>query len=147
MAFHFPLAGVLRFRKSIEHQEELGLLAANQQVTQTEQRIVEVDERTAASLAREARQLESGLTAAEIQFDVLCRATLARRRLELEEELEQRKKIRDRQLETYRQAKRSREVLDTLRDHQFQLYRQQQLREEQRQLDDLFLLRRERRRG
>ena len=32
MAFHFPLQAVYQFRKSLEHQQELRLRAANQQV-------------------------------------------------------------------------------------------------------------------
>jgi flagellar FliJ protein len=147
MAFRFPLAAVLRFRKSLEHHEELRLLAANQEVAQARQRIAQVDEHLAARRAREAGELQSSLTAAELHFEVLCRSMLHQRRLELEQELARKQEFRAERRATYQQARKSRQVVDTLREHQFQLYQQQQARREQRRLDDLFLLLRERRRG
>lgn len=145
MAFRFSLAGILRFRRSVEHHQELQLLAANQKVAQVRQRMVEVDRDATASWTRQAQLLRNGLSAAEIHFELQCRATLGQRRQELEQELLCQEKIRDERRLAYQAARKSREMVDTLRERQFQLYRQQQVREDQRQLDDLFLLGRRRR--
>jgi len=145
MAFRFSLAGILRFRRSVEHHQELQLLAANQKVAQVRQRMVEVDRDATASWMRQAQLLRNGLSAAEIHFELQCRATLGQRRQELEQELLCQEKIRDERRLAYQAARKSREMVDTLRERQFQLYRQQQVREDQRQLDDLFLLGRRRR--
>jgi len=145
MAFRFSLAGILRFRRSVEHHQELQLLAANQKVAQVRQRMVEVDRGATASWTRQAQLLRNGLSAAEIHFELQCRATLGQRRQELEQELLCQEKIRDERRLAYQAARKSREMVDTLRERQFQLYRQQQVREDQRQLDDLFLLGRRRR--
>jgi len=145
MAFRFSLAGILRFRRSVEHHQELQLLAANQKVAQVRQRMVEVDRGATASWMRQAQLLRNGLSAAEIHFELQCRATLGQRRQELEQELLCQEKIRDERRLAYQAARKSREMVDTLCERQFQLYRQQQVREDQRQLDDLFLLGRRRR--
>lgn len=143
MSFQFPLDTLLRFRRSIEHQQELLLLEASQRVAVLQHKIEEVDRAVAAFSARELRELTVGLSAAELHFEVQCGRALVQRRSILEKELTQAEKFRDERRTAYQHARRTREVVDTLRDHQLQIYRQQEERTEQRRLDDLFLLRRE----
>jgi flagellar export protein FliJ len=143
MAFHFPLETVLRFRRSQERQQELLLEEANHRVNLVRQAIDELDRYLAELTACLDRQLNSGVTAAEIQFDQLRRSLLHHRRREMEKEMAQRMHERRQCLEALQKARQQREVVDTLRRHQMQLYRQQENRQQQRRLDDLFLLRRE----
>jgi flagellar export protein FliJ len=142
MAFRFSLHALLRFRQSVERQQELLLQEANHQVALARAAIEAVDGRMAEMAAKGARALDCGVSAAELQFEEHCRSVLVEHRHQLERTLAQREDIRARRSQEFHQARRQREVVDTLRWQQLQLYRQQEKRKEQRYLDELFLLRR-----
>ena len=143
MAFHFPLQAVLHFRKSLEHQQELRLGAANQQVARVRHLIEQMDQRRRQLDSTQTQQLSSGTTAAELQFGLLCDSELLRHRLVLEQELARLRQLREQQRQVFQQARRARETLESLRDQQFREYQKESARREQRSLDDLFLMRRE----
>jgi flagellar export protein FliJ len=143
MAFQFALQAVLHFRKSLEHQQELRLRAANQQVARVRHLIEQVDARRQQLHSRQTEELSSGTTAAELQFGLLCESELIRHRLVLEQELARLQQLREQQRQVFRQARRARETLEIVRDQQFRLYQKEGARREQRNLDDLFLMRRE----
>jgi flagellar export protein FliJ len=143
MPFRFPLQAVLHFRQSIEHQQELRLRAANQQVARV-QRMIEVADAQRQNLyANQSKELSQGVSAAELQFGLLYEKDLLRQRKELEPQLTQAQQVRDLQREIFRRAQQARETLESVRDGQLDLYRKEAARREQRSLDDLFLLRRE----
>ncbi len=81
------------------------------------------------------------MTAAELHFALQCDAELQRYRGELEQQLGGMKRARDQQREIFQQARRMRETMEAIRDGQLRSYRQEALRREQRELDDLFRLR------
>ena len=143
MAFHFPLHAVLHFRQSIEHQQELRLRAANQQVARVQHLIEQTDLRRRELQSTQANELNAGMTVAELRFELQCEAELVRHRRELEQQLLQLQQLREQQRELLQQVRRAREMLESVRDRQLREYRQEALRREQRSLDDLFLLRRE----
>jgi len=143
MAFHFKLNAVLHFRESIEHQQELRLRAANQQVARVRHLIEQVDARRQELHTTQAKELGSGMTAAELQFELLCETELLRHRRELGQELVRLQQLREQQREIFQQARRARETLEAVRDQQLRLYQKKTVRREQRTLDDLFLMRRE----
>jgi flagellar export protein FliJ len=143
MAFRFPLAAILHFRQSIEHQQELRLRAANQQVARGQHVIETIDARRQAVQAEQARELGVGVTAAELRFGLQCEAELLRLRGEFEIQLVRLQQLREQQREIFQQARRNRETMEAVRDEQLDLYKQEAARREQRELDDLFLLRRE----
>jgi flagellar export protein FliJ len=143
MAFHFSLQSILHFRQSLEHQQELRLRAANQQVSRVQHGIEQIDLRRQALDAEKTRQLGAGVTAAELRFGLHCDAELLRQRRELEIQQVRLQQLRDQQREIFQQARRTRETLEAVRDQQLRLYKQEAARREQRNLDDLFLLRRE----
>jgi flagellar export protein FliJ len=142
MAFRFPLEALLRVRQGLERQHELRLQEANHQVAMLRQQIENVCRDAENIVAQRRPQLESGVSAAELHFDVLCRSILNERRDALEKQLVESEALRRTRSEGFLQARRQREVVDTLRLHQLQEYEQQEARQEQRRLDDLFLLRR-----
>ena len=142
MAFRFPLEVLLRVRQSLERQHELRLQEANYRVAMLGQQIEDVHQEVENIATHRRSQLESGISAAELQFDVLCRAVLSERQHTLETHLVEAKALRHIRSEDFLRARRQREVIDTLRHHQLQDYLQQEGRQEQRRLDDLFLLRR-----
>jgi flagellar export protein FliJ len=143
MPFQFPLQAVLHFRQSVEHQQELRLRAANQQVARV-QRLIEVADAQRQSLyANQSKELSEGVSAAELQFGLLYEKDLLRHRKELDPQLAQVQQLRDQQREIFRRARQARETLESVRDRQLEIYKKDAARREQRSLDDLFLLRRE----
>lgn len=143
MAFHFPLEAVLHYRKSLEHQQELRLRAANQQVARVRHLIEELELRRQQIQATQSRELSSGTTAAELRFGLHCEAEILRHRLTLAQQLANLEKLRDQQRELFQQARQSRETLENVRERQLSFYTKEAARREQRGLDDLFLMRRE----
>ena len=143
MPFHFPLQAVLHYRQSMEHQQEIRLRAANQQVARAQHLIEQMDLQRKELRSMEMEELSSGTSAAELQFGLLREAAMLRRRRELEQQLIRVQQLRDQQREIFQQARRAREMLESLRDQQLHLYKKDVSRREQRSLDDLFLMRRE----
>lgn len=145
MAFHFSLDVVLRVRQSLEHQQELLLREANHRVMTLEQQVEELNAWLAADSQQELQQLVCGLSAAELHFDLLCRSALLERRRALEKDAVEARAARNNCAASFHQARQQREVVETLRQRQLELYRQLEARKQQRQVDDLFLLRSARR--
>lgn len=143
MPFHFPLQAVLHYRQSMEHQQEIRLRAANQQVARAQHLIDQMDLQRKELQSMEMKELSSGISAAELQFGLLREASMLRRRREFEQQLIRAQQLRDQQREIFQQARRGRETLESVREQQLQLYKKDAARREQRSLDDLFLMRRE----
>lgn len=141
MAFHFPLQAVFHFRQGIEHQQELRLRTANQQVAKVRRMLEQIDEGIRQAQLRQSQTLGAGTTSAELRFGLGCEAALHRQHRDAENELLRWQNLRDQQQKIYQQAHRERETFESLRDHQLREYKLDAARREQRQLDDLFLLR------
>ena len=140
MAFHFSLESVLRLRQSLEHQAELALQDANQRVSTVERQIEEVDARLRDDDRRERQRLASGLRAAELHFDGLCRDALLNQRSALQKELARVRHERDLRAASFRQVRQQRETVEALHRRQRERYELIAARRQQRELDDLFLL-------
>jgi flagellar export protein FliJ len=141
MPFHFPLQTVLHFRQSLEHQQELRLRVANQQVGKMRHLIAQVELASRESRALQLRRLELGTSAAELRFQLSCEAVVEQHQHSLEQELVRLEKLRDEQLAIYQRLRRDHETLQGLRDRQLRVYQKEAARNEQRRMDDLFLLR------
>jgi flagellar export protein FliJ len=141
MAFRFPFEVLLRVRQGLERQQELRLREANLRVAMLRRQIQDVHDETEKIAAQRRPELESGTTAAELQFDVLCYSVLTERRHTLENEMLKAEALRHSCCADFQQARRQREVVDTLRLRQLQEYQQREARQDQRRLDDLFLQR------
>jgi len=143
MAFDFPLQAVLHLRQSVEHQQELRLRAANQEMARVQHGIEELDARRQQLQSAQSGELASGITAAELRFGLQCEAELLRQRQELDLQKMRLQQLRDQQRAIFQQARRARQTLEGVRDQQLRLYKEKAARREQKDLDDLFLLRRE----
>ena len=143
MPFRFPLQSILHYRQSIEHQQELRLRAANQQVARVRHLIEQLNHRRNEMQAAQQERLNSGITSAELRFDLHWEGELLRHRGELEQQLIRLQQLRDQQRELFRSARQARETIENLREGQSLAYRTDETRREQRDLDDLFLLRRQ----
>lgn len=142
MTFQFSLDPLLRFRQSVEHQHELRLRAANQQVARVRHLIEQVDQALLQAQLLRSRHLLAGAAAAELRFELDSEEALQAKRKGIEGELSRLSKLRDQQLEVFQHARRNREITESLRNQQFREYVRNAKRAEQRRLDDLFLLRR-----
>jgi flagellar export protein FliJ len=143
MPFRFPLQTLLRFRQSMERQQELRLQEANRQVAAVRLQIENVEQRKDGLAETERRELAAGVSAAQLHFHILVRSLLGRKRELLEHELAQCEEVRRQRHSEFRQAHQEREVVTALREDQLRTYAQTEARREQRRLDDMFLLRRE----
>jgi flagellar export protein FliJ len=141
MAFHFSLEAVLHLRQSLEHQQELRLRAANQQVAKAKHLIEQIDAHLKQARASQLHQLSAGTTSAELIFDFSCESALLERRHSMQRELQRLQSLRDEQQRLFQRARRARETFENLRDHQIREYEREAARREQRQLDELFLIR------
>jgi len=140
--FSFSLETLLRIRQSRERQQELLWQQANFQVATVQRQIEGIQSQIAARASRQRRELQSGWSAAELQFDLLCRTQLQERLQCLQADLAKARVSQACCAENFRRARQQREVLETLRQQRLQLHRQQVSRQEQRQFDDVFLARR-----
>ena len=143
MPFRFPLQSILHYRQSVEHQQELRLRAANQQVGRVRHLIDQLETRRSENQEAQNRRLQSGMTGAELQFELQCESELLRHLWELEQQFARLQRLRDQQREVFRQAREARETLEAIRDRELHSYGKESLRREQRDLDELFLLRRQ----
>ncbi|HEV2398287.1 MAG TPA: flagellar export protein FliJ [Candidatus Sulfotelmatobacter sp.] len=144
MPFHFSLQSVYQLRRSIEHQQELRLRAANQQLTKIRRLIEQNEGCIRESDASSSRELQTGTTSAELRFVATKQRVLLQRGQELQYELGRCQTARDQQQRIFEKARRERETVENLRDWQFQEFSREQSRREQRRLDELFLLRKSR---
>jgi|SRR5579863_2802131 len=142
MPFHFPLQTVLHYHESLEHQQELRLRAANQQVARVRRIIDHLGARMQDLHDSRARELATGTTAAEVRFHELRKSAFERQRHELECELQRLQTLRDEQQKLFVEARRRAETLAGLSEAQRRAYERRSDRREQRRLDEAFLLRR-----
>ncbi len=142
MPFRFSLQSVLHLYQSLEHQQELRLRAASQQVSRVRHEIEQLDAQKQQNRMQQSRELQAGTTGAELEFERAAELALHSRRGELDAELARVQQLRDEQQRIFRQARRRRETLSSLRETQLHLYQREAARREQRRLDDAFLLRR-----
>ena len=87
MAFQFSLAAVLRFRQSLERQQEILFREAAQRMAGVRREIDAVGSLVTEMAAQEAGALKAGVSAAELHFAMLRRAVLLGRRKQLEKDL------------------------------------------------------------
>src|SRR5579863_10175673 len=132
MAFHFPLQAVFHFRQSVEHQQELRLRAANQQVARVRHLLDQLDERIRQLKIRQSQELGVGTTSAELRFALLTEASVHQQRQVAERELLRWQNLRDQQQKIFQQARRERETFESLRNHQLRDYERAAARREQR---------------
>ena len=142
MPFRFTLQTVFHFRQSLERQQELRLRAANQQVIRVRHLIDQLDRRAEEVRSSQWQQLQAGTTSAELRFVMLGQAALVQHRGELQRELAHSQHLRNEQQKLFEQQRRQGETLESLREGQLRRYQREAARQEQRNLDDLYLLQR-----
>jgi len=138
MKFHFPLETVLRFRESVEQREELELQKAQLEVAGVtraiEQTTAEIEN---AQKARE-RAMQQAIPAAQLQAMVKEAEAAVERKKHLETTLHDLERQRDERLKAWQAAHRKRRMLSDMETRQQAVHEQEQVKTQQKQLDDLF---------
>jgi len=144
MAFRFALSALLRYRESLERREYLALEKVQQEIAQTENLIQQCEQELTAAQTRRERGLKDGVVSVHLQALYQEESALEELRDKLRSHWQQLQLKRQNCMRAYEVAHRNREVLDNLRLRQFDAYRKEQAKREQKTLDDLFLARRRR---
>src|ERR1700674_2324517 len=118
MAFRYPLQSVLRFRRSLERQEEQRLFGAAAMVARLRADIEQLENNHYEHNRQMLQELMSGTASTVLHFIAVCDAAYAQSRLALLMQFERAEKKRMEQLEIYKTAREKRETLEGLRDRQ-----------------------------
>jgi len=142
MAFHFSLATVLHVRGILEEREERLLQGILFEISQSHENLARTEAEIAGSdVSRRESVFKMSVghslhaTYGEIQELKQCKQALAEHIGKLEQ-------LRDKQIVVYEQARRNREMLTDIQNHQRKAYESGTGRREQRILDDNYIARR-----
>lgn len=144
MAFRFPLGSVLRYRESVERQEELKLrklqLEAAGVRRAVEQAAMEI------AIAQQAREtaMQQPLPAAHLQAMLRVADAAIEKKRNLLGVLQKLEERRVEQMQSYQTAHRKRQMLSDLETRQRDSWDLQQVKTQQKALDDLFASRHQR---
>jgi flagellar export protein FliJ len=141
MPFRFSLATVLNLREQLEQREMLLLERRYAELAAVQGRLWEAAESIVRAQQQQADELKAGTTAFPLQLIVETIKALERHRATLQLNLQEAQLRLREQLGKYRQARQKRDVLEELRQQQFDYYQREQGKMEQRECDELFLLR------
>ncbi|MGD0225380.1 MAG: hypothetical protein ABSF71_23885 [Terriglobia bacterium] len=140
MPFRFSLQAVLRWRESFERRERQRLEVVTRELVKAQQQQEQAKVDRANALVQAQKKLRQGMTAAEMQFELACDRTRARRIAVWNEHVIKLEDLRRRQIEVFRKAQQQRKILDNLRERQFAAYQLIQARRTQQQMDERFLI-------
>jgi flagellar export protein FliJ len=143
MTFRFSLETILRLRRSLEHREEQLLAAMENRVQSVATEIAAIDAQLSSRDRDREQGLRSGVSGAQLHFELDCRRALESRRGEIAAILRLLEQARDRQRSAFLESRQRRQALEHLRERALREFRTDEDRRQQRQLDDLYLMRRE----
>jgi flagellar FliJ protein len=138
MAFRFPLATVLRLREIAEDREERLLGQILQQITQARQVLADLQERHAALLKSREAALNQQMTGVELLDSYSCMRTIEDMQRLGQQQMVRLEALKAKQLRTYEEAHRNRELLSDMRKQKYEIYEQERGRKEQAVQDDNF---------
>jgi flagellar export protein FliJ len=140
MAFRFPLKALWRVRAIYERREGQRLEALSHHLTQALKQLATLRQGRLEEAGSLAKTLREGMTAAELQFQVACSIVRLRRIDAVAQLVESLSQQHQKQLIEYRQARQKLEVMERLYKRQLSAYRRTQVRRDQQQATDLFLI-------
>jgi flagellar FliJ protein len=144
MPFRFTLATVLRYKESLEQQEERALKEIQLKMAQVAHQIEELSAAIENAATARERALGSAIPASHLQLLTSGTQSNKDKRNALISNLQRLEERRDEQLKKYEIAHRNREMLTDMFDKQQNIYEQAQVQAQQKRLDDLFIARRQR---
>jgi flagellar export protein FliJ len=138
LPFRFSLDSVLQLRKSIEKRAEISLMSAQLEVARVRHRIDELTGEMAKACQEREQVLRNSTSANCLQAKQAEISTAIAAKQTTLETLKTVKLQRDNQMKAYKAAHRDRQALTDLRTQQKNMYEQEEMRRQQKQLDDLF---------
>ena len=144
MGFRVPLASVLRFREGIEKREELALQKVEFEIARVRRHIDELTKALAKASNEREEDLQKCVQAYRLKNlqDEMSAAVEAKQALV--KTLATLKNQRDAQMKLYQAARVNRRMLTDLQKQQHNAWDQEQVRIEQKLLDDIFSARAQR---
>jgi flagellar FliJ protein len=137
MAFRFGLKSVLRLRQSLEDRERLRLALVLGAISRIDRQCQQLDLDRSRILSDARDSLQAGISAAELQFEHARASVAARSKAPLLLQKVRLDKERVAQEQALVEAQRKRKILEKMRERQLELYREIERRMEQQQMDDL----------
>lgn len=141
MAFRFALAAVLQYREALEQREYLVLEKIQVEIAQAERRLQKLEESWAAAAQRRETELGRGTPSIHLQAAYNQELFFQKQRDDLLLKRQELQIKRQQAMKAYELARQKREVMEELRTRQFDSYRHEQAKREQRAVDDIFLAR------
>ena len=141
MPFRFKLDAVLHLRESVERTEEATLHRIVQNIAETQLELQRVDVEQAQLREQRERELAQKLPAVHLLEIAGQERELGQVAERLRSQLQQLDSQRVKQLVIYQSARQERQILSELREQQQRSYVVDKKRQEQKTLDDMFLVR------
>jgi flagellar export protein FliJ len=140
MAFRFRLKALWRVRAIYERREGQRLEALTHRLMQAQKQLATLRQNRLEEAGSLAKSLEEGMTAAELQFQVVCSTVRLKRINSVTQIVDSVSQQHQRQLIEYRQARQKLEVMERLYRRKLSAYLRTQARRDQQQATDLFLI-------
>ena len=144
MPFRFPLAAVLLVRKNAEQREERALKKLQLDMARTMRELEELDAEIAHVQNAREQAMQVPIPAVQLQaYEARAEVATERKKILVVQIQKLRLELAD-QMKVYQASHRDREALTDMLEKQREAYDQEQSRQQQKQLDDMFMARRHR---
>ena len=144
MPFRFPLAAVLMVRENAEQREERALKKIQLELAHLNRQLEELNAQIAKAHDAREQSMREPIPAFQLQAYLTQLEQAAEKKKILLHHLQNLRFELDRQMKVYQACHRDREALSNMFEKQREAYDQEQTREQQKQLDDMFMSRRHR---
>ncbi len=144
MAFRFPLAAVLLVRQNAEEREERALKKLQLEMAHALRQVEELDGVIARANHAREQAMQQPIVALQLHGYLWESHQAAEKRQALLHRIAVLRLEIARQMKAYQAAHRDREALSDMQEKQQAAYALKQSREQQKQLDDIFMARRQR---
>jgi flagellar export protein FliJ len=144
MPFRFPLAAVLLVRENAEEREERALKKIQLELAHISRQVKEVNAEIARAHDAREESMRKPIPAFQLQAYLTQLEQAAEKKKILLHHLQNLRLELDRQMNVYQACHRDREALSNMLEKQREAYDREQTREQQKQLDDMFMARRHR---
>ncbi len=144
MAFQFRLATVLRVRESLEKREERALQMIQREIARLVHRVEELSAAIAQAHGAREQAMRRSIPAGHLHSLLWEeQGAVDQKKVHLAD-LQRLEQEREQQMKVYQDAHRKREMLTDMLHEQQDVYEQESMRMQQKQLDDIFISRRQR---
>jgi flagellar export protein FliJ len=145
MPFRFSLATVLNLRDNLEQKEARTLERRYVELSAAQGRLWEAEQNIIRAQEERAHELSQGISAFQLQLALSDETRLKQLRDDWQKKFQEAQSRLREQIEIYKKARQQRDTLDELRKQQAEDYQREQLKTEQQERDELYLMRLRRR--